>query len=96
MSEVVLSFRGRHIHVADVLFLRELIARNPTLSRFRLSLKVCQAWDWVQPNGQLRDMVCRSLMLKLHRAGHIQLPPRRLVNDNYSSPLMSIFQLKLF
>ena len=77
MSDVVLSFRGRHIHMADVLFLRELIAHNSTLSRFRLSLKVCQAWDWVQPNGQLRDMVCRSLMLKLHRAGHIQLPPRR-------------------
>lgn len=77
MSDVVLSFRGRQIHVADVLFLRELIARNPTLSRNRLSFKVCQAWDWVQPNGQPRDMVCRSLMLVLHRAGHIQLPPRR-------------------
>ena len=38
MSEVVLSFRGRQIHVADVLFLRELIAHNRTLSRFRLSL----------------------------------------------------------
>lgn len=77
MSDVVLSFRGRQIHMADVLFLRELIAHNSTLSRFRLSLKVCQAWDWVQPNGQPRDMVCRSLMLKLHRAGHIQLPPQR-------------------
>jgi uncharacterized protein DUF4338 len=78
MSDVVLSYRGRTIHQADVQFLRELIAAHPDLSRRSLSAKVCQAWNWVQPNGQLRDMVCRSLMLVLHRAGHIQLPVPRL------------------
>lgn len=78
MSDVLLSYRGRAIRPADVLFLRDLIASNPQLSRRSLSAKVCQAWNWVQPNGRLRDMVCRSLMLVLHRAGHIQLPPPRL------------------
>jgi len=77
MSEVLLSFRGRQIRPADVIFLRELIAHNPGLSRRRLSVKVCEAWQWVQPNGQPRDMVCRGLMLALHRAGHIELPPKR-------------------
>lgn len=77
LSEVLLSFRGRQIRAADVAFLRELIAQNPALSRRRLSVKVCEAWEWVQPNGQFRDMVCRSLMLALHRAGHIQLPAKR-------------------
>jgi hypothetical protein len=78
MSEVVMSYRGRVIRQGDVQFLRELIAGNPGLSRNALSLKVCRLWNWVQPNGQLRDMVCRSLMLALHRAGHIQLPAPRL------------------
>lgn len=77
MSEVLLSFRGRQIGLADVTFLRELIAQHPGLSRRRLSVKVCEAWQWVQPNGQPRDMVCRGLMLALHRAGHIELPPKR-------------------
>ena len=77
MSDVLLSFRGRPIRQAEVLFLRELIAANPGLSRRRLSVKVCQAWNWVQPNGQPRDMVCRGLMLALHRAGHIELPAKR-------------------
>ena len=77
MSAVLLSFRGRPIRQAEVLFLRELIAANPGLSRRRLSVKVCQAWNWVQPNGQPRDMVCRGLMLALHRAGHIELPAKR-------------------
>lgn len=77
MSNVLLSFRGRQITEADVTFLRELIAQSSGLSRRRLSVKVCQAWNWVQPNGQPRDMVCRGLMLALHRAGHLELPAKR-------------------
>jgi hypothetical protein len=77
MSEVLLRFRGREIRQADVGFLRALIAQSPGLSRRRLSVQVCQAWNWVQPNGQLRDMVCRSLLLALHRAGYLDLPPKR-------------------
>jgi hypothetical protein len=77
VSDVLLSFRGREIRAADVEFLRRLIAENPSLSRRRLSTRVCEAWNWVQPNGRPRDMVCRSLMLRLHRAGHIELPEPR-------------------
>jgi len=77
VSDVVLSFRGRLIREAEVAFVRALIARHPELSRRRLSVKVCEAWQWVQPNGQPRDMVCRSLLLALHRAGHLELPAKR-------------------
>lgn len=82
MSDVLLSYRGRQIRQPDVIFLRELIAQNPELSRRRLSEKVCQAWNWVQPNGTPRAMVCRGLMLALHRAGHIELPAPRFVAVN--------------
>jgi hypothetical protein len=82
VSEVLLSFRGRQIRSADVAFLRELIVQNPGLSRRRLSVKVCEAWRWFQPNGQPRDMVCRGLLLALHRAGHIELPPKRQTPPN--------------
>jgi uncharacterized protein DUF4338 len=47
-----------------------------------LSKKLCQAWNWVQTNGALRDMVCRGLMLELHREGLIELPPVRRVMRN--------------
>ena len=83
MSDVLLSFRGREIRSAEVEFLRRLIAENPGRSRYRLSVQVCAAWNWVQPNGHPRDMVCRSLMLRLHRAGLIQLPePKRKLANN--------------
>ncbi len=36
----------------------------------------------MQPNGVLRDVVCRGMMLHLHREGLIGLPPiRRVVRD---------------
>lgn len=82
MAEVLLSFRGRPIGPTEVAFLRELIAQHPSVSRRRLSVLVCQAWQWRQPNGQLRDMVCRGLLLALHRAGHIQLPAQRQFPPN--------------
>ena len=74
---VILSYRGRSIHDRDVAFIRELIARHPSASRRRLSQELCRAWRWAQPNGALCDMVCRGLMLQLHRAGRIALPPVR-------------------
>jgi hypothetical protein len=54
-----------------------LIAAHPTASRRALSRKLCEAWNWVQPNGVPREMVCRGLMLALHREGHIKLPQKQ-------------------
>ncbi len=42
----------------------------------------CEAWNWRQPNGALKDAICRSLLLRLHREGHIQLPPPRTRHTN--------------
>jgi hypothetical protein len=75
--EVKLSYRGRVIHPQDIAFIQALIDAHPGMSRRALSKELCERWDWRQPNGQLRDMVCRSLMLELHRAEHIELPPVR-------------------
>jgi len=76
------TYRGRTVTDADVAFIRQLIADHSTLSRRALSRKLCEAWNWVQPNGRLRDMICRGLMLALHRAGLIELPPVRQFNPN--------------
>ncbi|MCK6555761.1 DUF4338 domain-containing protein [Candidatus Binatia bacterium] len=73
----MLTYRGRVVSDGDVAQIRELIASHPEQSRRGLSKKLCEVWGWTQPNGRPRDMVCRSLMLALHRAGHIELPPVR-------------------
>jgi len=75
---VIMSYRGRPITQADVAFIGRLIAEQPQAPRCQLARLLCQAWQWVQPNGILRELVCRGLLLRLHRAGHIQLPPPRI------------------
>jgi hypothetical protein len=77
-----LSYRHRVITEDDLVFIRRLIAENPGCSRRGLSKKLCEAWNWVQANGTLRDMVCRGLMLMLHRQGLIELPAVRRVIRN--------------
>jgi hypothetical protein len=75
--EVLLRYRGRSVTSTEVRFIRELIAAYPSESRRALSQRLCHVWDWRQENGAPRDMVCRGLMLALHRAGHIRLPAHR-------------------
>jgi len=77
-----IRYRGRVLSDADLPFIRELIGRNPGASRRTLSELLCEAWNWRQPNGVPKAMVCRGLMLALHRSGHIELPPVRHVSRN--------------
>jgi hypothetical protein len=77
-----LKYRGRVVTSEEILYIRELIAAHPRASRRRLSQKLCEAWQWRQANGALRDMICRGLLLILDRAGHIQLPAVKFVPHN--------------
>jgi hypothetical protein len=78
--DAVLRYRGREIGKEQVGFIRELIAQRPGASRRVLSIELSRSWGWVQPNGTLRDAICRGLLLALHRAGHIELPAARVVS----------------
>jgi hypothetical protein len=88
------QYRDRVITPEDITFIRQLIADHPGASRRRLSAKLCEAWQWKQANGALRDMVCRGLLLKLHRAGAIELPlvrfqpPNPFVQRTAPAPLL--------
>src|SRR5580704_7213106 len=75
-------YRGRVVTADDVTLIRQLIAENPSASRRKLSEKLCEVWQWKQANGALRDMVCRGLLLMLHRGGEIELPPIRFQTLN--------------
>ena len=70
-------YRGREISTAEIAFLRQFIAEHSSLTRWSLSRRLCEAWQWKQPNGALCDALCRGLLLKLERGGAIELPPRR-------------------
>jgi hypothetical protein len=76
------KYRGRVITAEDIAFIRRLISENIGASRRALSAKLCEARQWKQANGITREMVCRGLMLMLHRVGQIELPPVRQTSLN--------------
>src|SRR5450631_2074904 len=76
------KYRSRVVTAADIAFIRAFIAGHPGMSRRRLSAKLCEAWQWKQANGALCDMICRGLLLMLHRAGEIELPAIRQMSLN--------------
>lgn len=72
-----IKLQGRELTPDDIDFIRLLIADNPTWHRRKLSVALAEAWDWRNAKGDLKDMASRTLMLKLHDRGAIELPPRR-------------------
>jgi hypothetical protein len=51
-----------------------LMEANPGWHRSRLSLEICELWDWRGPNGQLKDISCRDMLRDLDAKGEIKLP----------------------
>lgn len=69
--------QGRNITAEDLLLISELIASHPMWSQYKLSVELCQLWDWRNDKGRIKDIACRSLLRKLESRGRITLPPRR-------------------
>jgi hypothetical protein len=67
---------------ADIGLIRGLMDEHPDWCRSRLSVELCERWAWRNAQGHRKDMAARTLLLKLERAGHIRLPPRRGPSPN--------------
>ncbi len=81
MTEII-YLQGRELLPKNIVEIRKLIADNPSLSRRKLSEKLCQLWNWRNAKGLFKDMAARTLMLKLDQRDYIQLPPRRRTPPN--------------
>jgi len=80
--ESIITYRRRSVTPEDVEIVRRIIEAHPGKTRRFISQEVCREWDWRQPNGVLKDMVCRSLLLLLESKGLIKLPARKFIPAN--------------
>lgn len=74
--EKTIIIQGREVNSKDIEFIREMIRVNPSWGRTRLSKELALLWNWRALSGQLKDMACRTFLLKLERRGYFTLPPR--------------------
>lgn len=80
--ETAKIIQGRCITPGDVALIRGLLSGNPSWNRSRLSRELCERWDWRNEKGRLKDMACRTFLLKLERQGQIHLPARQRPSPN--------------
>jgi len=71
-----ITIRKRIIHEADIDLVQGSVDRHWDKGRKQISKILCHQWNWRQPNGRLKDMACRELLLTLKRKDLITLPPR--------------------
>ncbi len=69
--------QGREITQDHIELIRRLIDADPSQNRTQLSKELCLLWNWRAANGQVKDMACRTFLLKLEQRGYITLPKRR-------------------
>jgi hypothetical protein len=78
----LLYVQSRTLEAKDLKWIRRLIDGHPGWNRTKLSRHIAQRWEWRNQAGQLKDMACRSMLLKLEQKGLICLPaPQRPSNN---------------
>ncbi len=81
---VPLTYRKRVITQDDLALIVKVIDEYRSEGRSAISRRLCEIWGWRQANGQLKDGVCRGLLLLLERNQLITLPSRIINNNNNS------------
>lgn len=71
----MICYCGRDFTPKELEQIRYLIKNNPEFNRTRLSTEVCRMFQWLKPDGKLKDMSCRVAMLRMDKDGLIRLPP---------------------
>jgi len=77
-----LTIRKKTITAAIIAEIQSTVDQHRERGRTHISRILCQRWQWVQPNGALREMACRELLLTLERKGLIRLPSRFTSSHN--------------
>jgi len=72
-----IRYRGKNYTLGEINEVREILIAYRDRSRRFISQEICRRWGWRQPNGVLKDMICRGLLLQLEARGFIELPPRK-------------------
>lgn len=68
------KYCGRIFNATEMTQIRQLIIDHPEYHRLALSQHVCRMLQWYKPDGGLKEMSCRVVMLRMHADGLIVLP----------------------
>jgi hypothetical protein len=87
-----MKYCGREFTEDELRLIHHLIADGA--NRYHLSRRFCEEVNWRKPDGGLKEMSCRVALLRMHRDGHIVLPPpERPANNHLKKPKATLLTL---
>lgn len=69
--------QGRSVSASELRWLQNWLVDQKEKSRHRLTLELCEHWQWRTASGRLKNFAARSFLMKLEQRGLISLPPIR-------------------
>ena len=73
-TKSAMRYCGRDFTSGDLEIIRRIITEDPERRRAEISRLVCQALGWYKPDGGLKEMSCRVVLLRMQRDGLLILP----------------------
>ncbi|HEC61711.1 MAG TPA: hypothetical protein ENI27_05595, partial [bacterium] len=70
---VMVRYCGKEFSETEVALIRKIIEENPSKSRYKISLLVCERLEWRKVDDGLKDMSCRVALLRMQEDGLIHL-----------------------
>jgi hypothetical protein len=78
----MVKYCGREFTEREIEEIQSMMKQYPQKNRTWLSRQICSQFEWLKPNGKLKDMSCRVALLKMERDSLITLPPPQRKNGN--------------
>ena len=91
---IVFRHRCRDLTAADITNIQATILAHYARGRTYIGVQLCEQWDWRQTNGQYKAFAARDLLLRLERAGLVELPAPQRTKVN--RPRQNYEQMPLF
>jgi hypothetical protein len=67
--------RGRRFTRQEIKLIQQIVKEDFDKGRSAISREVCEALDWRQHNGWLKDRACRDVLRAMDAKGLVELPP---------------------
>lgn len=71
--------RGRYFSRDEIDLIRDLVKNNYDKGRTFISVEICKAINWKQPNGWLKDRACRDVLRYFESKEYFKLPESKVV-----------------
>lgn len=83
-----LRYSGRNFSEEEIQMIKDLIQKNPSMTRKKLSHVICEQLEWYMADGDIKEVPCRKALLRMEEHGLLRLPPPKVTQDHFKQKIV--------